>query len=219
MITIWALKVGNNIESNIIGDLLESEAIYLDPTNNLDNMLEEDKEMMKVYQVFSELDNQHEQIPDNPWIIRLEFDRKKIIEKKITMDDIHNILSNKYPTAVLMFSDDNSSKLIFRLRMPFATNKEKADDDLIYLKQKIDEISQINIKGIVGISKVYTPKTSPIYHKEGDVYAKKDEYMLETDGSNLFELLIRDEVDATRTYSIDPNEMLTTFGIEILQDL
>jgi DNA-directed RNA polymerase II subunit RPB1 len=209
-----AAKVGNNIESNIIGDLLESEAIYLDPSNNLDNMLDEDKEMMKIYQVFSELDNQHEQIPDNPWIIRLEFDRKKIIEKKITMDDIHNILNNKYPTAVLMFSDDNSSKLVFRLRMPFATNKEKADDDILYLKQKIDEISQINIKGIVGISKVYTPKKSPIYNKQGDVYTKEDEYILETDGSNLFELLTRDEVDATRTYSIDPNEMLTTFGIE-----
>ena len=209
-----ASKVGNNIESNTIGDLLESEAIYLDPTNNLDNMLSEDQEMMKIYQTFSELDNQYDQIPDNPWIIRLEFNRQKIIEKKITMDDIHNILNNKYPTSVLMFSDDNSSKLIFRLRLPFATNKEKADDDILYLKQKIDEISQINIKGVQGISKVYPPKTSPKYLKQGDVYIEKDEYILDTDGSNLFDLLIRDEIDSTRTYSIDPNEMLTTFGIE-----
>ena len=82
-------------------------------------MLDDDKNIMSIYQTFSKLDPQHEQIPDNPWIIRLEFNRQKIIEKKITMDDIHNILSNKYPNALLMFSDDNASKLIFRLTITF----------------------------------------------------------------------------------------------------
>ena len=88
---------------------------------------------------------------------------------------------------------------------------------MLYLKQKIDEISQITIKGVQGITKIYTPpKTSPKYLKQGDVYTKKDEYILERpDGSNLFDLLIRDEIDSTRTYSIDPNEMLIVFGIEV----
>jgi DNA-directed RNA polymerase II subunit RPB1 len=211
-----AAKVGNNIECNTIGDLLTSEAIYLDPSNDLNNMLDEDKNIMNIYKIFSKLDPQHEQIPDNPWIIRLEFNRQKIIEKKITMDDIHNILSNKYPNALLMFSDDNASKLIFRLRLPFANNPEKADDDILYLKQKIDEISNITIKGVQGITKIYTPAVKHLYLKQGDVYTKKEEYILERpDGSNLFDLIIRDEIDSTRTYSIDPNEMMIVFGIEV----
>ena len=45
------------------------------------------------------------------------------------------------------------------------------------------------------------------------MYILKRMNILDTDGSNLFDLLIRDEIDSLEL-PIDPNEMLTTFGIE-----
>jgi DNA-directed RNA polymerase II subunit RPB1 len=213
-----AEKVANNIELTTVGDVLESTAIYLEPNNEYDTVLEEDREFMEIYKVFSELDTQALQIANNPWLIRLEFDRRKIIDKKITMEDINLVLKNTYPQAFMMFMDDNASKLVFRLRMNFQHNPEHAYDDITYLEDKIKEISDIVIKGVDGISNVYTPNQnenmSEIIIKENGSYISKPEFSLTTTGTNLFDILIRKGVDPYRTYSNDPNEMYSIFGIE-----
>jgi DNA-directed RNA polymerase II subunit RPB1 len=169
--------------------------------------------MLAIYKVFSELDPQATQIPANPWLIRLEFDRKKIIKHKITMDDINRILKRNFPESILMFCDDNAGKLVFRVRMPFNTS-QRADDDLLLLKDRMKSIREINIKGVEGISRVYTPTEVAVYNKEGTAFVERKEFKMVADGSNLFDILMETGVDATRTYSIDPNEMYSIFGIE-----
>lgn len=213
-----AEKVRNNIELTTIGDVLESTAIYLEPTNDYDSVLPEDREFMEIYRVFSEIDPQSAQIPSNPWVIRLEFDRRKIIDKKITMEDINIVLKTNYPQAYMMFVDDNASKLVFRLRMNFQMNQNRADDDIKHLEDKIQEIRDVVIKGVDGIIGVYITadesKMPQVIIKENGSYIGKSEYFLTTDGTNLFDVLMRSGVDANRTYSNDPNEMYAIFGIE-----
>ena len=211
-----ASKIGHNIECTKIGDILLSDAIYFESNNVLDNVMPEDKEIMKIYEVFSSLGDNKNVISDNPWIIRLEFDRKKIIENKISMEEIDLILKNKYPSSVLMFADNNASKLIFRIKLQFKSNPDNTDDDVFYLKDKIKEIKNIIIKGIDGINKIYynAKDKNYFYKKEGNVYKTVNEYTMSTDGSNLFDILIKDGVDKVRTFSNDPNEMNSLFGIE-----
>jgi len=213
-----AEKVRNNIELTKIGDVLESTAIYLEPNNDYETVLPEDREFMEIYRVFSELDPQATQIPSNPWVIRLEFDRRKIIDKKITMEDINLVLKANYPNASMMFMDDNAAKLVFRLRMNFQSNPNRANDDIIYMEEKIKEISDVVIKGVNGITKVWLisdeSKMTQLVVKENGSFNPKKEYTLNTDGTNLFDILIRKGVDATRTFSNDPNEMYSIFGIE-----
>jgi DNA-directed RNA polymerase II subunit RPB1 len=214
-----AEKVQNNIQLTTIGDILESSAIYLEPNNDYQNVLPEDREFMEIYRVFSELDPQATLIPNNPWVIRLEFDRRKIIDNKITMEDINQVLKVVYPQSSMMFMDDNAAKLVFRLRMNFQSNATKTDDDIQYLEDKIKEINDIVIKGVDGITKVYPPasddaKMKQIIVKENGSFIAKNEYTLETDGTNLFDVLCRQGVDTTRSYSNDPNEIYAIFGIE-----
>lgn len=213
-----ARKVANNIELTTIKDVLESTAIYLEPNNDYNHVLQEDREFMEIYKVFSQLDPLAAQIPSNPWVIRLEFDRRKIIDKKITMEDIKLVLSNNYPNASIMFMDDNAAKLVFRIRMNFQGNNQRAYDDINFLEAKIKEIGDVVIKGIDGITKIYLPEDentlSKIIVKENGSFIAKNEYKIDTDGTNLFEVLIRKGVDAMRTYSNDPNEMYEIFGIE-----
>uniref|UniRef100_A0A6C0F4Q7 DNA-directed RNA polymerase n=1 Tax=viral metagenome TaxID=1070528 RepID=A0A6C0F4Q7_9ZZZZ len=213
-----AEKVANNIELTTIRDVLSSTAIYLEPNNDYGSVLEEDREFLEIYRTFSEMDSQSTQIPDNPWLIRLEFDRRKIIDKKITMEDISIILKTNYPQASMMFMDDNAAKLVFRLRLTFQSNLNKANDDILFLEEKINEISDIVIKGVDGINYVHLitdkDKLAQIVVKENGSFVEKKEYKMSTGGSNLFDILIRKGVDSTRTYSIDPNEMYSIFGIE-----
>ena len=214
-----AEKVRNNIELTTIGNILASTAIYLEPNNDYSNVLEEDRDFLDIYKVFSELDPQAAQIPNNPWLIRLEFDRRKIIDRKITMEDVNIILKNAYPDASLMFMDDNASKLVFRLRMPFQSTPNRANDDIMYLEEKIKEITEIVIKGVDGITKTYLitddKSMSNIIIKENGSFINKKEFFIDTDGSNLFDVLIRKGIDSKRTFSIDPNEMYSIFGIEV----
>ena len=217
-----ATKIGNNLEMTTIGDILDSSAIYLEPNNNYENVLEEDREFLEIYKLFSELDSQPLKIYDNPWLIRLEFNRRKIIDKRITMEDIQLILNEYYPNSALMFMDDNASKLVFRLRFNLEGNK--GVDDILLMEQKIKEICDINIKGIDGINTVIIPtdteQLTPIIIKENGSFIEKKEYKIITDGSKLlntqilFDILIRKGIDSNRTFSIDPNEMYSIFGIE-----
>lgn len=178
----------------------------------------EDREFMEIYRIFSELDPNAAAIPENPWVIRLEFDRRKIIDNKITMEDINQVLKNAFPQSSMMFMDDNAAKLVFRMRMSFQSTAGRVDDDLQYLKDKIEDIGNVVIKGVDGINKVYMPedesKMRQIIIKENGSFIGKAEYTLETDGTNLFEILCRKGVDFTRSYSNDPNEMYAIFGIE-----
>ena len=71
------------------------------------------------------------------------------------MEDIQIVLKENYPNVSLMFMDDNASKLIFRIRINFETHK--ADDDILFIEEKIKEINEINIKGVDGITFVEIP--------------------------------------------------------------
>ena len=172
-------KVANNIELTTIGDVLASSAIYLEPNNEYNSVLPEDREFLEIYRIFSEIDPQSSQIPNNPWMIRLEFDRRKIINKKITMEDISLILKYNYPNASLMFMDDNASKLVFRMRIDFQSNLNKANDDILILEDKIKEISNVIIKGVDYITRVFLStnenEQSQIIVKENGSFVSKKE--------------------------------------------
>ena len=52
------------------------------------------------------------------WILRLELDAESMLDKRITMDDVHYAIKNVYgDTVSCMYSDYNADKLIFRIRM------------------------------------------------------------------------------------------------------
>ena len=217
-------KVKNSIEQTKVGEILKSDpAFYLEPTNKLDNVLEEDREFMKFYEVFSELDKSFQQIPKNPWVIRMEFDRKEMIYRNISMADVHQALKIIYPGANMMYSDDNAGKLVFRMRIPFES-KEVVNKDIKYLENKAEELKEIIIKGVDNIEKVYISEPSKDclvkgkkckgFTKVGEFYEAKEEFHLSTDGANLFDLLMREDVDSYRSYTSNPHEMTSIFGVE-----
>lgn len=219
-----AERVKNSIEQTKIGEILKGDpTFYLEASNKLNGVLDEDRDFMQFYEVFAELDGAVNEAVKNPWIIRLEFDRKEMIYRNVSMADVHQILKMMIQDATVMYSDDNAGKLVFRVRMPFDT-RENVEDDYKLLRMKVNDIKNIIIKGVDDIEAVYmsAPKKDCIlkgkgckgFSKIGEHYEVREEFSLTTDGANLFDLLMRDDVDSTRSYSIDPNEMNSIFGIE-----
>lgn len=215
-------QVKYNLELVKIIDLLESEAVYFKPNNEIipegktgRNVLDEDKDIMRIYDVFSELDDNYSKIPSNPWVIRLEFNHHEMIEKNITMDDIYVVLSRQVPDASIMYSDDNSGKLIFRLRLDFNTNENDVENDMNHIVNKMGEIEQIIIKGINGLTKVYNPMIDTrLIENDGNDYNFKKSYYFESNGGSLFDVIMKPYIDSNRTTSINQNEMYQLYGIE-----
>ena len=84
--------------------------------------------------------------------------------------------------------------------------------------RKIEDtlLSQVALQGVTDIKKVFIRETErlvPDAQAQGG-YAKEAEWMLDTEGVNLLEVLCHPDVDATRTTSNNLVEVIDVLGIE-----
>jgi DNA-directed RNA polymerase II subunit RPB1 len=73
------------------------------------------------------------------------------------------------------------------------------------------------LTGVDGIGRVHmrSIKNEMFYDDKVGGYVPKEQYVLDVEGTNLYDLLVFDGVDGTRTFSNDVHEILDVFGIEV----
>jgi DNA-directed RNA polymerase II subunit RPB1 len=124
-----------------------------------------------------------------------------------------------------MYSDYNSEKLIFRIRLNKAIQKKKKgkpssnsldqSDEIYILKNLLDNIlNNLIIRGIKNIKKVLLRKITDNFEEFDAKYIKKEVWVLDTVGSNLLEILSLDFIDKTKTITNDIIEIYRVLGIE-----
>ena len=158
------------------------------------------------------------------WVIRIKMDAEAMLDKKLTMDDIHFAIKNSYGNEVsCAFSDYNDDNLVFRLRMENITQAKKTNklnpldqSDHIYMIKSFQDqlMNNIVLRGVKGIRKVMIRKIMNTLKKAEGVYTKKESWVLDTMGTNLIHVLGQDYIDAKRTVSNDIQEVYRVFGIE-----
>jgi DNA-directed RNA polymerase II subunit RPB1 len=226
------------IEYTKLIDLVSSFKVCFDPIESK-TFIEEDKVLLEQFQEFEKLVkecSQNENSPNDPytepekskWIVRLELNPETLLNKNITMDDIHfSIKHGHYGDSIsCVYSDYNSEKLVFRIRPNssiFSKNNRRrgqADsldqmDDIYLIKNFQDNLLNNTIlKGISGITNVIPRKNQNMVIKEDDRFVKKDVWVLDTTGSNLLDTLSLDFIDYSKTWSNDVREVFDTLGIE-----
>ena len=149
----------------------------------------------------------------------------EMLDKNITMEDIYYALTKAYPDIIVLYEDYNSDNLIFRIRLTKIINniklrKKKVEsldqsDEIYLLKTTLDDIlNNIIIRGIKNIKKALLRKINDTLIEENLNYVKKDEWVLDTVGSNLMDLLSLDFVDSCRTTSNSIIEIYNVLGVE-----
>ena len=205
----------SKIELTVIRDIITSTKIYYDPDNYNTNV-EEDREFMKLYQEFNDFTECDEVY--SPWILRLEFDKEEMMNKNITMDEIHlKIMENNDTNISCAYTDDNYDKMIFRIRLtlPSKTSEINIENDINYLKMFEKNLLDTNIlKGVSNINKVTMRKIDSNTQYIDGSYSNKTEWILDTDGINMMKIFSEKGVDYTRTLSNDVIEMNDILGIE-----
>ena len=98
-------------------------AIYYDP-NPQDTVIAEDQEFVNVYYEMPDFDPTR----ISPWLLRIELDRKRMTDKKLTMEQIsEKIVAGFGEDLNCIFNDDNAEKLVLRIRI-MSTDDNKYQD-------------------------------------------------------------------------------------------
>ena len=118
-----AQNIMYSIEYTALKDLVEFYEICYDPDDS-NTMIKEDKELLTQFNhyenMFDECNNSVSETSGekSKWIIRIKLDKSKLLEKNITQDDINFTLKVAYQNKIdCVYSDYNSSDLIFRIRI------------------------------------------------------------------------------------------------------
>jgi DNA-directed RNA polymerase beta' subunit/intein/homing endonuclease len=246
-----AMNYGKMLEHTKLIDVVKSVQIYFDPIEDA-TVIEEDKQLIEQFYEFEKFMQEctdendiEESIPKvsilgggskpsdsmerqastkSKWIIRLEINEEKLLDKNITMDDIHFAITNGYQNEIkCAYSDYNAGNLVFRIRMNSDIFKKKSSgadsldqsDKIFYLKSFQDTLlNNVVLRGVSGIQNVLPRKLQNTVVLEDGKYIKKDTWVLDTTGSNLLEILGNNLIDGRRTFCNDIKEVYDVLGIE-----
>jgi intein/homing endonuclease len=202
----------NEVRTIRFRDIVKTCKIFFDP-DSFNTNIEEDKPLIQLYKVFAQ--EECDETPESPWLLRLEFDRNKLLDYQVTMIDVHYALHNYYENTIrCMYTDDNSKNLIMRIRL--GVNEVNSDDMLTELRALEHNIlDTIQIKGIPCIERVsLQPHKRTFYSPDNGTFELRDEYVIDTQGSNLTDVLGLPFVDKVRTKTNNVVEIYEVLGVE-----
>jgi len=223
------------LEHTKLEEIVKSVQVCFDP-DDLNSLIAEDNDVIQQYRAFENMVNECNEVTlstdeneKSKWIIRMEMDPEVMLEKNITMDDVNFTLKNCFEDQLnCIYSDFNSDKLIFRIRMneiiknnsgrgqsKTKVNPLDQSDQIYILKNFQDQLLQnVVLRGIKGINKVILRKIVDNMVEHNGVYKKQDIWVLDTVGSNLLDVLSLSFIDNKRTISNDIVEIYNVLGIE-----
>jgi len=213
------IKVMQQLEITRMVDILDSTEIYWDPPGDrgLQTGIPDDDGMLAIYRTFANIDD-NQCRSQSPWVLRMKINKDRMYRLGLTMMDIYIKLHTAYHQSIeCLFSDDNASELIFRVRLTKDALKDVEPDDFVSALKAMEHniVNNVLLKGLKGIKKVsMRSKNRQVYNPDKDAFEKVVEWMLDTDGTNLQDILANPNIDQFRTRSNDIYEIYQTLGIE-----
>ena len=122
----------------------------------------------------------------------------EMLDKNITMEDIHFALTNSYNNISCMYNDYNSNNIVFRIRISKTIQNIKKkkgknipesldqSDEIYMLKNLQDDLlDNLVLRGIKNIKKVLLRKITDNFEEIDLKYIKKELWVLDTVGTCL----------------------------------
>ena len=200
------------IQRTTLRDIAKSVRIFYDPYPlAASTTMDEDRELLQAYEEFSLRDNGS---CDSPWILRLELDQLQVARRDVLdMTKIQaKLMSNPALKSIVECRHSiGATKLVLRIKFDPAIMKNP-----LQLRFLEDKILDTVLTGVDGIGRVHIRqvKNEVVYEDKIGGYANKDQYVLDVEGTNLYDLMVFPGADGTRVWSNDIHEINDVFGIE-----
>ena len=209
-------RVMSKIRTTYFKDLVSTSSIYYDPSD-AQTRVEQDQALFRTYRLFEEVSDECDEKNKSPWVLRLEFDREKMLEHQVTMIDLNVAMFSWYDAQVYcVFSDDSADAMVMRVRL----NRQEIDanDLLTHLKAlEYNVLNTLVVKGVKGIERAALDPPNEgkkTYDPDTDSFVSSKSWSIMTNGTNLRDVLAMPDVDASKTVTNDVYEVYTVLGIE-----
>jgi DNA-directed RNA polymerase II subunit RPB1 len=213
-----AKEIRSAIEHTTLKSVTVATEIYYDPDPRA-TVIADDEEM--VYLHFEIPDEEIEASIDkqSPWLLRIELDRAAMNDKDLTMAEVGEKIKETFRDDLfVIWSEDNAEKLIIRCRVirdPKSLDEEsEAEEDQMLKRIESNMLEAITLRGVPDITRVVMMKYDRKMPDETGKYAKFPEWVLETDGVNLQDVMCVPGVDSSRIYTNSFIDILSVLGIE-----
>jgi DNA-directed RNA polymerase II subunit RPB1 len=214
-----AKNVQASLEYTTLHSVAAVTEVHYDP-DPTDTVIEEDREFVRAYYEMPDEDVDPSRM--SPWLLRIELNREMMVDKKLLMADVAERINEDFAGDLsCIFNDDNSEKLVLRIRIinPEGTKASDMDvdtEDEVFLKRlETQMLSNLALRGIPDIKKVFIREAKQnAINPKTETFEKKTEWMLDTEGVNLLSVMAHPDVDFTRTTSNHLIEVIQVLGIE-----
>jgi DNA-directed RNA polymerase II subunit RPB1 len=221
-----AQRVMNKLEYTTLRDITTKTEIWYDPDPR-NTVVEADRDFVELYyDVPDELDFDPDRC--SPWMLRIVLDNTKKSAKQLKNSAIADKLNTEwFGDLKVIASHDNAAddQQVLQIRMTSDESEaDKMDDDMgasetedtFFKRIEQHLLNKTELCGIKGINKVFLSQKDVANFEEDGTFVPKayQEWVLETEGVNLREVLAVPEVDNTRTVSNHVKEIFEVLGIE-----
>lgn len=226
-------KIASYIKFTTMKDIRRKVDIYYDPTPlKKGGFMDRDG----VYNIFySHAPNKNScqnDVKSLPWLMRIELDREKMMEKDITLLDIKSKFCNQWQKR---FQDTKGTRKEERVilerisQLSILSNSENDKFPVIHVRFDMTEfdfsslvnflnifIDNFKIKGIDSINKIDNVKEEDVitFDNENEEKLQEKQHVIYTAGVNLIDIRYINGIDLSKTISDDVVEIFNTFGID-----
>ncbi len=232
-----AKNVLNRLEFTLLRDIADRCEVYYDP-DPFHTLIEEDKAFVE--QTYEFADFGEDQVTENgfkmrsasPWMLRIVLNRMKTEDKGFSNADIAREVNRLSPELVhCIYNHDNAPVRVLHVR--FSDNYEPSQNEgvvsdnselfktdldagLEFARSMAKSVAGSVLRGVAGITKVFMRNEKKAYfHPDtGKLIGDEKVWSLETEGTNLIEVMADPDVVAATCYSNLIIEIFEVLGIE-----
>ncbi|CEP25183.1 unnamed protein product [Cyberlindnera jadinii] len=213
-----AKEIRSAIEHTTLKSVTVATEIYYDPDPR-STTIEDDEEMVQLHFEIPDEETEATLDKQSPWLLRIELDRAAMNDKDLTMAEVGEKIKETFKDDLfVIWSEDNAEKLIIRCRVvrdPKNLDPEsEAEEDQMLKRIENNMLEAITLRGVPDITRVVMMKYDRKLPDETGKYVKVPEWVLETDGVNLADVMCVEGVDSTRIYTNSFIDILQVLGIE-----
>jgi DNA-directed RNA polymerase II subunit RPB1 len=221
--TVQAKTIQAILPHTTLKTITAATEIFYDPQVET-TLIEDDRDFVHAFFEIPDPEIEQNIHRQSPWLLRFELDKKQIVDKGYEMGYVASKIQAVFESDLFVLpSEDLAEKLVIRCRAMQEQDKSMAEEDEegeipedVFLKQlESSMLSSITLGGVEGIARAFiVKKPRKVISEETGEYVQMEEWLLETDGSNLRKVLTVDGVDAERTSTNNCVEVLEVLGIE-----
>ena len=227
-----ANKIGSHIKYITIAQLRKKIDIYYEPDPFVKGSFREQDNVYNVFYGHNPGKNSCQaDIANLPWLMRIELDREKLLEKEVTLLDIKSKFCNAWEKRFLdLKSNKKEERAIFDkvTQCAILSNTNNDDVPIIHLRFEMSEIDfttinefidtiidKFKLKGITSINNSFVSEERILTIDNPDkAIEKQNHFMIYTEGVNLYDIRYIMGIDIYKTICNDIVQIYETFGIE-----